>query len=436
MPKSVILILTALFDAVFLFSLQNNLMTRKAVRITLSELAGQAGFVLLILTLNYTVDNTLIRMLLCTAYAYIYACLAYRAQNLFKLFSSILFASLTMVSDIFASGVVEIITEIYRTITANGTLVIGVTGFYFYMAFILLIFRRFPKYLADDLGKRQAMWMISIPACTALFIALSMLFFERQADIRMLYFSMSILLLVLNAFVIHAAREILLAQRKDKENAVLAAQVAQYDIQLYAMQQKVVEVREARHEFYHHMQYITKLAQQGDTAGIDRYVQALSLPPIESPESISGNPALDIILNILEYKAGSHDITMRINAKLPEHIPFQSADLCVLFNNAIENAMEACMKLEKVRRVIQVKTGLNGSFFFLEVRNPASEMPEYTDGSYHTSKQDKENHGYGIGNMKAIAGKYHGHMQIEKQEGEFVLYCVLSTNFDINIIHK
>lgn len=73
-------------------------------------------------------------------------------------------------------------------------------------------------------------------------------------------------------------------------------------------------------------------------------------------------------------------------------------DLCSLFCNLIDNAIEASEKITDgdTERFIKISAGCRSGFLILRVENTAQQVPEFKNGVCRTSKStDKELHGLG-----------------------------------------
>ena len=64
-------------------------------------------------------------------------------------------------------------------------------------------------------------------------------------------------------------------------------------------------------------------------------------------------------------------------------------------------------------------------FLLLQVENFCPNMPSFQDGVPVTTKRDKENHGFGVKSIQAIARKYGGSTIFQASDGWFVLKVLL-----------
>lgn len=100
-------------------------------------------------------------------------------------------------------------------------------------------------------------------------------------------------------------------------------------------------------------------------------------------------------------------------------------DICVLFGNAVDNAIEAVESLNgEGMKDIRVKIGRSGRTAVMHFHN-------YFDGHLKThggrlvSTKKEEGHGYGLRSMKRVAEKYGGSLAYESTENTFMLTIAL-----------
>ena len=99
-------------------------------------------------------------------------------------------------------------------------------------------------------------------------------------------------------------------------------------------------------------------------------------------------------------------------------------DLCVIFANAINNAVEAIYKFEDVDiiHVINIKISSFKEDLFIDITNPIKEEVEIVNNKIETSKEDKDFHGFGLNNMKMKAREYGGSIKLESDDKMFYLF--------------
>ena len=76
-----------------------------------------------------------------------------------------------------------------------------------------------------------------------------------------------------------------------------------------------------------------------------------------------------------------------------------------IFPNALDNAIEACRKVEGARE-ITVSSRVGGGTVFVSVKNPCEKPVSIKNGMPETDKKDKRNHGFGLRSIKKAAAEY------------------------------
>ncbi|MDO4852537.1 MAG: ATP-binding protein, partial [Clostridia bacterium] len=90
-----------------------------------------------------------------------------------------------------------------------------------------------------------------------------------------------------------------------------------------------------------------------------------------------------------------------------------AGDLCALFGNAIENAIEAVSKLsDPADRIISLQVRENRNMLVITVDNYYEGTLTLKDGLPDTTKSDVQNHGFGTKSIRRIAQKYGGEATI------------------------
>lgn len=142
----------------------------------------------------------------------------------------------------------------------------------------------------------------------------------------------------------------------------------------------------------------------------------------------TGNGVLDTILTGKSMICAKENITMTVVAD-GALLDFMSAmDLCTVFGNALDNAIEYTEKVhDPDRRLIRVAVFRQGDMAFLRFENyyeEAGDALTFADGLPQTTKKNRSYHGYGLKSIRFTAEKYGGSMTVNTRDQCFTL-CVL-----------
>ncbi len=124
----------------------------------------------------------------------------------------------------------------------------------------------------------------------------------------------------------------------------------------------------------------------------------------------TGNKVLDAILGGKSLRAKKNHIQMTcvINGKLLDFL--HVTDICSIFGNALDNALEnAIMIADERKRLIHITVSEQKGFVFIKIANYCENPIEIKSGKMpETTKSDKKNHGFGLKSIRQSVEKYGG----------------------------
>lgn len=200
-----------------------------------------------------------------------------------------------------------------------------------------------------------------------------------------------------------------------------------------AMEQQHFEVRRLKHDLANHIQVLSALPEEKRAA----YAEELSgNTALSQSFSYCGDSTVNAVLTVKKSVMERCHIRLKIEADISAPLPYDKTDLCALYANALDNAIEACLKLDEPLREISLKSKAGKGLFCLEISNPYPEekttqaetisRKQLESGMFPpTSKPDKRNHGLGLQSMSEIVKRYHGNMEIKTEDGVFDLFLYL-----------
>ena len=130
-----------------------------------------------------------------------------------------------------------------------------------------------------------------------------------------------------------------------------------------------------------------------------------------SPAFCTGSAVIDILLADKLETARARGVTAEVSLLWPQESGVDDFDLCVIFANALDNALRACLAAPETG-FIQVTGRRQGSFYRLSFENTCTPGPLPPMGT-------------GLRNVKAAAEKYRGAVLAEK-EGSLPLHVLLN----------
>lgn len=209
-------------------------------------------------------------------------------------------------------------------------------------------------------------------------------------------------------------------RRREQYERHLKAQVKHLDEILL----KQEELRRIKHDMNNQLVVIQGYFHEGDLVGGEAYVTSL-LQNLQTPSSRikTGNSAVDAILSTKKALAERKGITVDMDVQISDQLPLEPVDVCVIFGNALDNAIEACDRMTQGEKKIDLVLVQRAGKLFCHLTNTAPMNPS-KDFSV-TSKADKENHGFGLMNLKESLEKYDSEPVIDYKDGLFSIKFVV-----------
>lgn len=217
-------------------------------------------------------------------------------------------------------------------------------------------------------------------------------------------------------------------QALEQENA-LSRMNKQY---FESMEQQNFAIRRLKHDLGNHLQTLLALPEEKRTVYIE---EMLGNTELTQTLHYSGDTTVNVVLSAKEMVMREKSIHFVPRLDIPGELPFAKADICALFANALDNAIEACEKLPIEERRIRIEGKLGKGLLAVSVRNSYVKTDiQQTQGKLpKTTKQDGQNHGFGLKSIQEIVKRYGGSMEIQKEEKEFVLFLYLPMGESISL---
>ncbi|MCI8514025.1 MAG: GHKL domain-containing protein [Lachnospiraceae bacterium] len=170
-----------------------------------------------------------------------------------------------------------------------------------------------------------------------------------------------------------------------------------------------------RHDIKNHLLVLSGLLNGGKSEEAGMYLRKLET----ASDSLSfpcrtGNPVVDILLSEKLGLAKANGIAAEVSLILSDLRGVDDFDLCVIFANALDNAVRAC-RFAGERKWIRITERRQGDFYVLGFENSCSE-------------EDLPREGTGLSNIRTVAEKYHGAILTGKEGRRFSLDVLLNAD--------
>ncbi|MFA5289515.1 MAG: GHKL domain-containing protein [Candidatus Izemoplasmatales bacterium] len=224
--------------------------------------------------------------------------------------------------------------------------------------------------------------------------------------------------------ILYSQREHKLAVKSKMElNAMENLLNKQYE-QYHVSQESIDIINQKYHDLKNQ---IIAIRAEKDTDTREKYLEDLenSIKHYEAQYK-TGNKVLDTILTSKLITCLDNDInvTCIADGKVLDFIP--TMDLCSIFGNALDNAIESVLKIDDVeKRLIKIAIYRQNELLLIRIENFYLNPLQIYYGNFMTTKQDTRYHGYGLKSIKSIVEKYDGSVSIKTDNNWFRLVILI-----------
>ena len=212
-------------------------------------------------------------------------------------------------------------------------------------------------------------------------------------------------------------------QLASRNTELLELQVNNLTEKLAENETAAENARIERHDTRHKLQILSSLVANGDTKEALDYIHA-SLSQLHEPTQTRycNNPILNTILSTYVSQAENLHIQLETRFSFPEDLPVDAMELSIVFANALENAIQACLKLPEKKRRIVCKC-IHTPTFMMEISNPY-------EGTILFSKDklplaSKKGHGFGTRSIAAFCKKHDAFCVFDAKNDWFTVKIIL-----------
>ena len=202
---------------------------------------------------------------------------------------------------------------------------------------------------------------------------------------------------------------------KYRESAVLSERASSME-RLSEMQQgyfavlrqEMDETKAARHDLRHHFTVMKGFIAGRQYEELTDYVASWQGPiRTDGQEMVSESNVINMLVHHYTALCEQNRILFDIQCELTEPVRISDADMCGALSNLLENAVEACLRIDAGRRTIRFGLMNIGGDLVIRVENSTDGNVKQSGGAFLSSKGTGRT-GYGLSSVCAIAGRYGG----------------------------
>ena len=265
--------------------------------------------------------------------------------------------------------------------------------------------------------RRWLLLSLLFPGVSTVMLTVIYATFQNAQDLSIGAVIFNIFLIIANVAILYLISSMEKATKQVQEHALLRQQMEIQTDSIVALERSYRNQRQATHEFQNQLQTIYELLLNEQASQAQEYIRQLQSQQTARILVVnSHHPIIDAILNHKYQTAKGHGIDFQIQVNDLSRLSIGTDELVVLLSNLLDNAIEACCRVQN-HRAIQCSI-LADETLFLSVRNTSIPVTILGD-TIPTSKTPKEEHGFGLSRIRLILKQLHAEYTFTYENGWF-----------------
>lgn len=209
---------------------------------------------------------------------------------------------------------------------------------------------------------------------------------------------------------------------KEKEK-ILNTRNDMMEANYQGLEKAYAENQMLNHDYKNHMLSVRQLIKEYRREDALEYIDAyISLTAKANRRINSGSKILDIIVNSKFGEAKAKNIDFTCDVGYVGDTGITDIDMCALMANLLDNAIEACERIEGERAWISLKVVRRNDMLLIKLSNSIA-VSDALKKDFFQSKKDKQKiHGWGMKSVERVLKKYDGSKEHYIGEKEFEIF--------------
>ena len=197
-----------------------------------------------------------------------------------------------------------------------------------------------------------------------------------------------------------------------------------------AYKQSQVDTRAFRHDMNNNLLLLSAMMAKQQYSKAEQYIHDLhGKLSAFSPAIVTGEEMLDALLSSKMPLMKQKDIHFSLTGVIDGGLSWKPIDICAVFANLIDNAIEACEKVTDRERYISVVIQKTEFQRIITISNSAAVKVSdalLSSGQSFSSKEDRSRHGFGIKNVRSTLEKNNAMLDIRSTDTDFSAKIILA----------
>ncbi len=368
------------------------------------------------------------------------AAFSYKTNIINKVFSSIIMMVIICAFEMLFPYIFSAITntDVYELLE-DETIFIILFCFARIIPFIIIRFIKIniknEKLVLKNDKKLKNSEIVAITTMSIFFILIIYLIYMISIDISGIanfYLSITVLLISLMTVIFfYLYQRTIDLSENERMITMQNQQIAYYNDQYENLKTTLLELSKIKHDTKYIL--INTIAEVSETMTVQEKEQLYSSLSskldnlyLSGYKNYTNNSSLDMVINHHVVKAKEHNVEIEFKIDQNLNIKIDEKVLAIIFGNALDNAVEACVFYGE--KLIKIGIFEYNNNLMIEIKNPYKGKLIFDNDLPLTIKDDKTIHGIGLKSIKSLVDNNDGLMLIDTANDMFTL--------KINLVNK
>jgi sensor histidine kinase regulating citrate/malate metabolism len=187
------------------------------------------------------------------------------------------------------------------------------------------------------------------------------------------------------------------------------------------MMKRETQTRQFRHDIINHLIELQEFGKRGEYDRMEAYLEHMlnDISIISRSQYDVGNTTINVMLNYyLSQKPENCNVI--VDGYVSEYANVADKDLCTIVSNLLKNAIESVSHIAENMTEIRFCISRGEKYLRICVENDVQGAVLFDKNhALVTTKLDKENHGFGLMNVKCVVEKYNGRYRVLCENGKY-----------------
>lgn len=232
-------------------------------------------------------------------------------------------------------------------------------------------------------------------------------------------------LVAMNVFLFVLIENLIRQNEKNKHLVLIEVQNRMYYSRITSLTHTQEQIQKMSHDFKQKIQLIYMMADNEEYEQLKDYVTTLA----ERQEKLllidTGNIMFDSVLSSKIEAIKRYKIDLARKLDVEKELKYLDEELCILLGNALDNAIEACLRSSTDKFIGLELTATNNSFQ-LHIQNSVGSYPSREGRILKTLKGNSLKHGIGLRSMMQTCDDLGGQLLYDFDEKHFNLWVYIT----------